>query len=127
MCSSDLELGDALEALDGPALLEQRLRLSPSARLEHVALCHEGSWRPVRAQIHLVDGLEFRERVDMGLIGLLARANGKTPLRELLAGLAAAARKDFEPVAEQVLPQVRRLIEQGFLLPEGVRLPEKPA
>lgn len=117
------ELGDALEKLDDEALLAERLRLNPGTRLEQEAVCTDNCWRPARAGLHLVSGLEFRAPADPRIVGLLARSGGKTPLGALLAGMAEALHTDAGRLAQTLLPVVRGLVERGFLVPESVALP----
>ncbi len=48
---------------------------------------------------------------------LLAGCDGRRRLGELVEVLAAAAGLGFGAAAEQLLPVVRRLVQQGFLVP----------
>ncbi len=98
-------------------LLDACLRLAPNARLEQVHEAAAGIWQPVSGRLYRVGGLEFSGSLDGHSAAALAKLDGRLPLREWLGQLAAALNADpaaFTPSARAI---IRRLIEQGFLLP----------
>jgi methylase of polypeptide subunit release factors len=101
----------------GRALLEEKLRLSPDARLTTEMECGASGWTVKSAQLRLVSGLPYNGNVDTRVANLLARANGERRLGELLSETAAALHTDVERVVEACLPLVRQLVERGFLAP----------
>jgi len=67
--------------------------------------------------LHQEAGLRWTGEVDAYGATLLAGCDGTRRLGELVAVLAAAAGLGAGEAAEQVVPVVRRLVEQGFLVP----------
>jgi SAM-dependent methyltransferase len=114
------ELRDFLESLgSGEALLEARLKVAPSARLDHVCEWEDDAWRIRSARIRLAAGLQYSANIDLRLAGVVALCDGRTTLREVLTRSAAALKIDFERLAPACLPITRQLIERGYLLPAG--------
>jgi predicted RNA methylase len=100
-------------------LLDARLRLAPNVKLDQVCEAVNGAWRAVSGQVRRIGGLEFSGALDGPSAAALAKWNGKRPLRDEFVELATALKMDFEAFVHKALPIVRRLVEQGFLLPEG--------
>ena len=102
---------------DENALLDTRFRLAPNVRLEQVSQAVDGSWRQVSGKLHRVGGLEYSGILDGESAAMLARFDGQRPIREYLQHLAAAVNADPATFVPSTLPIIRRLVEQGFLLP----------
>jgi hypothetical protein len=68
--------------------------------------------------VRLEQGLRHVTSIDPQGVGLVASCDGRHTLGELLQRLADSSGADVADVAPQALPIVRRLIEQGLLLPE---------
>jgi methylase of polypeptide subunit release factors len=112
------ELHDFLESVrDDDALLHQRLRLSPDARLEQHFRPSEGAWAVAESELKLQRGLAYSGRVDPYFACVLAQFDGRRALGELAADLAAMIQEDPAKTTAACLELVRRLIERGFLLP----------
>ena len=78
--------------------------------------------RPARsARLELDDGLAFQLEVDADGMALLARCDGRQPLRQLVADLSRVTGRAPAPLATALLPTVRRLVRQGFLVPSPSR------
>ncbi len=124
-CGGDVEGGFALrgfvERVGGDAgLLDSRLRISSSVQLKQTFTPHDGGWAAAgKAELCRDSGLAYSGQVDQFFGGLIARCDGSRTLRELIQQLAETVHRPFEAVAPQVLGITRRLVEQGFLLPEG--------
>ena len=103
------------------ALLDAYLKLATNARLDQVCEASNGSWHPVSGRVRRVGGLEFSGALDGPSAAALAQWDGSQPLREHLRKLAAALNTDFAAFAPAALPVIRRLIEQGFLIPAQLR------
>ena len=114
------ELRDFLETVsDDRRLMQQRLRISPEVRLQQsLQPCAKG-WSVAESELQLSRGLAYSGKVDPYLVGLLARCDGEHRLGELLGELSASLEEDVSEVAGAVCPVVRRLVQRGFLLPEG--------
>jgi len=98
-------------------LLDVRLKLAPNVRLDQVCEAANGAWRAVSGRVRRSGGLEFLGVLDGPSSAALAKWDGTRPLRDHFIELAAALKMEFEDFVPKALLIVRRLIEQGFLLP----------
>lgn len=127
-CSGDfgdsIELGfalrDWLDAAGDEDLLSEPLLLNPKARLDQHLEPAEGTLRVTAAEIRLLDGLRYSGNVDRLALRMFAGCNGKRPLRELIAQLAADVGAPAERIAPECLGLIRRVIERGYVLPQRV-------
>jgi hypothetical protein len=118
------QLRDYLETVRSEeAMLGARLRVSPLVRLEDSCEPSGGAWRVTAARISMAGGLRYSSPVDLRLAGLIARADGRRTVRELLAELAAATNSDLNRITPNCLSLLRELVERGLLLPEGLGPP----
>ncbi|RMF85514.1 MAG: methyltransferase domain-containing protein [Nitrospinota bacterium] len=114
-------LHDFLEALpDDQALLDLCLSVSPDVRWEQQCTPAETQWQVDASYLRLSRGFAYAGTIDPYIAGLVIRCNGQRPLRTLLNHLAASLHVDLGTITPACLAVVRRLIEQGFLLPPGV-------
>ncbi len=119
------EVRDFLETVrDDESLLEKRLRVSPDARLEQHYEPAEGTWCLAESELRLQRGLAFSGRVDPLAVRLIGQCDGRRPLRDLIAELAAAIQEDPARIAPPCLQVMRQLIERGFLLPGREDVPQ---
>lgn len=114
------QLKDYLELTADQSLLEEKLRLSPHARLLQDSEARDGRWKPATVRIRLIRGLPWEGNLDARLAGLLARLDGRGRLRDLLVHLAVELGVEPERLIPNCLPLVRDLVLRGFLLPESV-------
>jgi hypothetical protein len=91
--------------------------LRDDVRLHQVARRSEDGWYAERQVLQQERGLRWSGAVDAYGATLLAGCDGTRPLGALLAVLAGSAGITEAEAAEQVLPVVERLVEQGFLVP----------
>lgn len=111
-----------LHSLRDPAeLLEARLKLAPNVRLEQIFEPAQGSWSPVSGRLLRVGGLEYVGKIDGPGAIMLAAFDGRRPLKDHLQELAVAVNTDLNELTPPGLQIIRRLVEQGFLLPAGLR------
>ena len=104
------------DALDR-GVLATAWRLRDDVRLHQVASRSGEGWS-VEAQVLSQErGLRWSGGVDAYGATLLAGCDGTRRLGDLLAVLARSAGISQAEAAEQVLPVVERLVEQGFLVP----------
>jgi methylase of polypeptide subunit release factors len=96
-------------------LLQARLRLRDDVRLHEVAVRSAEGWEPVVQRPQQEAGLRWSGGIDAYGASLLAACDGTQPLGALVELLAAALDGPVGDLTEQVLPVVRRLVEQGFL------------
>jgi hypothetical protein len=113
-------LGDYLEGVPGDALLDEKLRVTPAARLEETCEPAENAWRTIAARIRMASGLPYSSKIDLRLAGLVSRCDGKRTLRVLLAEMAQMVGADLEKITPTCLGLVRELIERGFLVPASL-------
>ena len=107
---------DRREALRADPL-ERAWRLREDVRLHQVAEPGEHGWAVTSQLLQQEAGLRWTGGVDDYGATLLAGCDGRRRLGELVEVLAAAAGLGFGAAAEQLLPVVRRLVQQGFLVP----------
>jgi predicted RNA methylase len=98
-------------------LLEHCLKLAPNVRLEQTHEFVDGSWRQISGRLYRIGGLEYSGLLDGPSAAALTHFNGLRPLRECLMQLAGALNADPSVFIPAALALVRRLIEQGFVLP----------
>jgi methylase of polypeptide subunit release factors len=116
-----LELRAFLDShADDNALLDTAFTASSDTRLEQQAKPADGSWQILEYTLHRAIGLAPRGRCDPYIAMLVARSNGRTPLRELVATVASDLSQPFDSIAQPLVGMVRELIAQGFLLPPGI-------
>lgn len=113
-------LRDFLQTVpDDQRLMQQRLRISPRVRLQQsLQPCPQG-WSVVESELQLSRGLAYSGKVDPYMVGLLARCDGEHRLGDLIGELAASLEGEVPDAADTFCAVVRRLLERGFLLPEG--------
>jgi SAM-dependent methyltransferase len=104
------------DALEGD-LLTTSWRLRDDVRLHQVARRTDEGWLTEQQVLQQTAGLRWSGAADAYGAALLAGCDGTTPLGALVDVLAASAGLSSGEAAEQVLPAVRRLVEQGFLVP----------
>jgi SAM-dependent methyltransferase len=97
-------------------LLEARLRVREDVRLHEVAKQGGDGWDPVATYLQQEAGLRWSGGIDGYGASVLAACDGGQRLGDLLGLLAAAVDEPIGELSEQVLPVVRRLVGQGFLI-----------
>ena len=103
-------------ALDA-GLLATPWRLREDVRLDQTAVRGEDGWYAQAQVLRQEAGLRWTGGVDPYGAALLAGCDGTRRLGELLSVLALSAGITEDDAAEQVLPVVQRLVQQGFLVP----------
>ena len=116
-------LRDFLESLTSDdVLLDEPLTVAPDARLATECIWAPGGWRISRAELRHEHGDQSAGNLDQRSIELLARMDGRRPLRAVLTEMAASLNVPAEKVIQAALAPVRHLIEGGFLLPREAAL-----
>jgi methylase of polypeptide subunit release factors len=98
-------------------LLDISWRLRDDVRLHQVASRDDEGWAVDSQLLQQSAGLRWSGGTDEFGAALLAACDGTMPLRTLFTLLAAAVGISDAEAVEQGLPVVRRLVEQGFLVP----------
>jgi SAM-dependent methyltransferase len=104
------------DALAGD-LLEVCWRLRDDVRLHQAAVRDEDGWAVESQRLQQSAGVRWSGGTDDHGAALLAACDGTMPLRTLFSLLAAGAGIAETEAVETGLPVVRRLVEQGFLVP----------
>ncbi len=111
-----------LDALEGD-VLDLAWLLRDDVRLHQVGTRSDDGWLADRQVLQQERGVRWTGGVDTYGATLLAGCDGTRRLGDLVAVLAASLGLSFADLAAQVVPVVRRLVEQGFLVlggaPEG--------
>jgi SAM-dependent methyltransferase len=97
--------------------LDVAWRLRDDVRLHQVAARDVDGWGVEYQRLQQSTGLRWSGGTDDHGAALLAACDGTLPLRTLFTLLAAGAGIDESEAVESGLPVVRRLVEQGFLVP----------
>lgn len=126
----DRKLGDAglavervfaaqtfLSTASDQALLAARLRLSPDARMHQACEPTPEGWGISSTRIDFAEGIGYTGEADMFLVQLLGQATGARPIGAVLTELAARVGADPQALLPGAIPILKRLVEQGFLLP----------
>jgi SAM-dependent methyltransferase len=98
-------------------LLDRCWRLRADVRLHQVASRDDDGWLVESQLLQQSAGLRWSGGTDEHGAALLAACDGTMPLRTLFSLLAAGAGITESEAVESGLPVVRRLVEQGFLVP----------
>ena len=113
-------LTDWLAAHPGDAdLLATRFRLAPDVRLDQQYQLVDGEWRVSSGQLRRVGGLAYTGGIDPHGAAVLGRCDGIRSCGELITELARELGADLAEVAPAPLAVARRLIQWGFLFPDG--------
>ena len=103
------------ELLEGD-LLAARLRVRDDVRLHQVAERTDEGWLAEVQLLQQERGLRWTCSVDAYGANLLAACDGTRPLGDLVELLATSVGLSTGEAAEHVIPVVRQLVAQGFLL-----------
>jgi hypothetical protein len=110
---------DFLEAtVDDRQLLDQWFRLAPDVRLEQHYAPKDDGFAAVATRLHLArEPAYYSMEIDPTVTTLIMFHGGKRRLRDVFDGMAAAMRVDLDQLVAGGLPVVRRLVQNGYLLP----------
>jgi methylase of polypeptide subunit release factors len=100
-----------------PDLLSAHLSRAADLHLGQDAVAGANGWEVVTQVLRLDSGFRWQGEVDQLTVELVAGCDGRTPLRDVLALLAAAHGYREDELSTGALPAVRHLIERGLLLP----------
>jgi hypothetical protein len=122
-CGDDVARGFVLmdflqTAGEDEKLLETRLHYAPDLRLEQKYEPTPEGWKTTASVIHLADGLTYRGNADPLIANLIVHCDGRKPLKALLPDMARSLGTEPENIAPTLCQLIRKLIEQGFLLPK---------
>lgn len=106
---------DWLRGRDTDALLASRLTVAPDVVQETVG--QPGAEDPEHVVLRQQRGMRRAERVDSATAALVGACEGSLPLGALVAAVAEVLDADVATLRGELVPVVRRLVEDGFLLP----------
>jgi SAM-dependent methyltransferase len=113
-----LEIAGFLERRSDEELLDEPLRVAPDIRLEQSLQLVDGGWQVEVGRVRRTVGLQFEAAIDAAGARILAVCDGEKPIREVLSDVATSAGAPVDDVVREAGPVIRRMIEQGFLLPD---------
>jgi hypothetical protein len=106
---------------DDRQLLDERFRLSPDLRIEQLYAPKDAGFAAVSSVLHLArDAAYYTMEADPTVATLVISYRGERRLRDVLEEMARNMGMPFDEVAPGGLPVVRRLVENGYLLPSSV-------
>ncbi|MFI6228253.1 methyltransferase [Micromonospora echinospora] len=108
---------DWLRAQDTEGLLAHRFRAAEGLQLRQEATMGDDGWAVDRQVLAAPHGLRWSEEIDPLVLALVGGADGRLPLRDQLALLAAAHDVAPDELAEAAGPIVAHLVERGFVEP----------
>jgi hypothetical protein len=108
---------DFLRVRDTDALLAERYRAAEGLQLRQEATMGDDGWAVDRQVLAMPHGLRWTEEVDPLVLALVGGCDGRLPLRDQLALLAAAHDVPPEELAEAAGPIVSHLVERGIIEP----------
>jgi hypothetical protein len=111
------ELADLLDRHPGGRLLDVSLRIAPDVVLDERARATPRGWSATDRRLRQTTGLCREGEVDEAVAAIAAACDGTRSLGAVLAEAAGGAGVDPSVLIGAALPVVRRLVEQGFLLP----------
>ena len=110
-----LDRVDWLRGVYDTALLDARLQVAPAARLD---VAHAPpDWAPLGQALLLDEGFRWQLPCDQATAAIVRGCDGQTPLRSLVAVLAAAIGVPEGELAAPAAATVRGLVDRGLLLP----------
>ena len=104
---------------DDSVLMAQCLRVSPDVRLEQRFVPSPQGWAMIESGVRLVRGLAYSGNADTCMANLIGQCDGQHRLGDLVDDMVSALEAERDGLARECLDVVRRLIERGFLVPEG--------
>jgi hypothetical protein len=117
--ASWLDRVDWLRGHNDGALLEARLLASPALRHDVTSTTSPDGWLTAGQALRLDEGFRWSLPCDEPTAAIVGGCDGATPLRSLVAVLAAVLGEREEDLAPAVCATVRGLIDRGLLLPES--------
>ncbi|MFG2102293.1 methyltransferase [Micromonospora echinaurantiaca] len=108
---------DWLRTRGADGLLAERYRAAEGLQLRQEATMGDEGWAVDRQVLAMPHGLRWTEEIDPLVLALVGGADGRLPLRDQLALLAAAHDVAVEELAEAAGPIVAHLVERGFIEP----------
>ena len=112
-----LALGRWVRMVDPDAFLATRLRLTDDARLLRECVVEGGEWVWRSSAIGAENAIANPVEIDTAIERLAARCDGRRTVAELLADDTASREGSDGETAARLVPELRRLVERGLLLP----------
>jgi methyltransferase family protein/AAA domain-containing protein len=104
---------------DDAALLRARVRVSSRTRLEQQCKPSARGWQCVHARLTRNGGLAGSCVVDLPVLNLLSRCDGRRRLGDVLVDVASTLSGDSRSIPSEYVATVRRLIAMGILQPSA--------
>ncbi len=101
---------------DEPAFLAAKLSPATGLHIQQERVYREGAWKPGPISASLPGPLAMEAEIDPATAALIADCDGRRPVAECLARLAADTGADRQALTSAALPALRLLVERGFLV-----------
>ena len=99
------------------AMLDAGLVIAPGARLASEAVWRDGQWQPDSMVLSVDDGIPVRVGLDPNVAALIDRLERQPTLAGAISDFAGAQGLPAAEIAGRCLGILRRLLEQGCLVP----------
>jgi hypothetical protein len=106
-----------LRARDDSALLGARLSVAESLTQELIG--EPGAEDPTHVVLRQSEGFRRARRVDTATAALVGASTGEAPVGVLLDAVATLLGEDEAAVRDRLVPVVRDLVTEGYLLPDA--------
>ncbi|MGB6475152.1 MAG: methyltransferase [Candidatus Sulfotelmatobacter sp.] len=97
-------------------ILAEKLRLSPTCRLDQFFEPGNGAWQPTSLTLRLTKGFPFFASLQPPVAELLSACDGSRTAGELIQGFAQQVDAPLETVQSECLGIIRGLVERGFIV-----------
>ncbi len=97
-------------------LLDFRLRLTEESELRRTSSLASGAWQVNDMQLTQRRGFPFPCRIDRMSAEFLSCCDGNRTMRSVIESLAQRFSLDFQPLCEEALPILVRLMRKGYLV-----------
>lgn len=111
---------DFLDAHTNDHLLNEKPILSRDAQLVHSYRQQGTGWETASLRLHLTQGIPLSIGIQPLVASFIAQCDGNRTLGELIRGLAEKVNATREQVEKECLQIVRKLMEEGYLLPSRI-------
>jgi methylase of polypeptide subunit release factors len=102
---------------DDETLLQARLGIPATVKLEQHFDRHEDGWDSNMAILRLKGSLRIRLEIDLPVLAFVNRIDGRRSVEECIQSFCEATAADPTALTPQLLPVVRLLAQNGFLEP----------
>lgn len=104
-----------LTSMEPEGLLDAKLEVKPGVKLQQEANLGDEGWDVEKQSLRNTKGLRYSDEIDPLMVTLLASCTGTVPLRLQIELLGQQFDGEPEVIFAGLYPQIRRLIDRGYL------------